>query len=122
MACGGPNDRVMGDTTRTIIFPKNTTYIVFSNGVGVKEFHYPLEGGWPSSHRINIPYEVENIFSEVKTPIVKVSDSACESVSDESSCDKDSTCTWCKSAAVKSRCYAKADAVNLPSAIFACDA
>jgi len=123
VACGGPNDRVMGDTTRTIVFPKNTTYIVFSNGVGVKEFHYPVDpAGWPSSYRINIPYEVENVFSEIKTPIVKVSDSTCESVSDEPSCDKDSTCTWCKSSAVKSRCYAKTDAVNLPSAIFACDA
>lgn len=51
--CGGPNDRVLGHTSRSIRFDANTTYIVMSNGVGVKEFHKPQQG-WPAEYRINI--------------------------------------------------------------------
>ena len=40
-ACGGPDDRVEGHTSKTITFTRNTTYIVFSNGVGTKEFDRP---------------------------------------------------------------------------------
>ena len=67
-SCGGPDDRVMGDTSRVLRFASNTTYFVFSNGVGVKEFHKPTTGGallfvahkcvrpdWPTEYRINIP-------------------------------------------------------------------
>merc|ERR1711939_759746 len=60
--CGGPDDRVMGDTSRVIHFNANTTYLVFSNGVGVKEFHKPTEGGWPTAHRINIPDTTATMF------------------------------------------------------------
>jgi len=54
LACGGPNDRVMGDTTRAIHFNKNVTYMVFSNGVGVKAYYKPLGAPWPAKHTINI--------------------------------------------------------------------
>ena len=40
---------------------------------------------------------------------------------DADSCDAAATCTWCKSAAVKSKCYDVAQAKSLPSSIFACD-
>jgi hypothetical protein len=40
---------------------------------------------------------------------------------DQSSCDADSACTWCKSAAVKSACKDINDAKALPPSIFACD-
>jgi len=40
---------------------------------------------------------------------------------DEESCDADSTCTWCKAAAVPSSCYEKENAKKLPSGVFECD-
>ena len=49
--CGGKDDRVSGMTSKEIHFNANTTYLVFSNGVGVKEYHIPKTGafqsGWP---------------------------------------------------------------------------
>merc|ERR1719183_2073035 len=42
-------------------------------------------------------------------------------MADQASCDKDSSCTWCKCAAVPSKCYTKADAKKLPPGVFACD-
>ena len=52
--------------------------------------------------------------------MVNYKNDAC-TYSDADSCDAASTCTWCASAAVKSRCYDVADAKALPSSIFACD-
>jgi hypothetical protein len=49
----------------------------------------------------------------------KQSNDAC-TYADQSSCDA-APCSWCKSAAVKSRCYTFDDAKTLPSSIFACD-
>ena len=43
------------------------------------------------------------------------------SYSDQSSCDADDACSWCKCSAVPSKCYNKKDAASLPSSIFACD-
>ena len=63
--CGSANDRVEGLTNRSIHFNANVTYIVFSNGVGVKEFHKPTEGGWPVEHRINIPYSGSDVVAEL---------------------------------------------------------
>eukprot|EP00658_Telonema_sp_P-2_P017602 TRINITY_DN16855_c0_g1_i3.p1 TRINITY_DN16855_c0_g1~~TRINITY_DN16855_c0_g1_i3.p1 ORF type:complete len:154 (-),score=35.40 TRINITY_DN16855_c0_g1_i3:292-753(-) len=57
--CGGPDDRVVGHTSRELHFNANTTYFVFSNGVGVKEFHKPTEGGWPANYRINVPSKLD---------------------------------------------------------------
>jgi hypothetical protein len=57
--CGALNDRVEGLSNRSIHFDANVTYIVLSNGVAVKEFHRPTEGGWPTEYRINIPYDEE---------------------------------------------------------------
>jgi len=54
LPCGGPNDRVMGDTTSAIHFNKNVTYMVFSNGVGVKAYYKPVSMPWPATHTINI--------------------------------------------------------------------
>eukprot|EP00657_Telonema_sp_P-1_P008988 TRINITY_DN3179_c0_g1_i3.p1 TRINITY_DN3179_c0_g1~~TRINITY_DN3179_c0_g1_i3.p1 ORF type:complete len:171 (-),score=48.98 TRINITY_DN3179_c0_g1_i3:233-745(-) len=55
VSCGGPDDRVTGKTSKMLHFNSNVTYFVFSNGVGVKEFHKPKEGGWPADYRINVP-------------------------------------------------------------------
>ncbi len=46
---------------------------------------------------------------------------ACESLADQDKCDASSECTWCKSAAVPSKCYKKSDAKKLPSGVFKCD-
>jgi hypothetical protein len=46
---------------------------------------------------------------------------SCDSYSTQSKCDGDSSCTWCKCAAVPSKCYSKADAKKLPPGVFACD-
>lgn len=37
------------------------------------------------------------------------------------SCNAEADCTWCKSAAVPSSCYALSDAAHLPPSIFQCD-
>jgi len=47
---------------------------------------------------------------------------SCPSYSDSTACDADSACTWCKSGAVPSACYAKETATHLPSPVFICDA
>ena len=41
---------------------------------------------------------------------------------DQSSCDADAACTWCKSAAVPSSCNTVENAKKLPPGVFACDA
>merc|ERR1711871_1476807 len=46
---------------------------------------------------------------------------SCESITSQDSCDKNSACTWCKAAAVPSKCYSKEDAKKLPPGVFACD-
>ena len=40
---------------------------------------------------------------------------------DQSSCDADANCTWCKCAAVPSVCYNLTMAKRLPVSVFACD-
>lgn len=49
------------------------------------------------------------------------SDDPCKAVKDETTCDKTSNCTWCKSAAVASECVNEAMAKKLPPAVFKCD-
>merc|ERR1719411_144592 len=44
-----------------------------------------------------------------------------ENYGNQSQCDADSSCTWCKSGAVASACYNKDDARSLPPAVFVCD-
>jgi len=44
----------------------------------------------------------------------------CHNLNDESSCDAIATCSWCRSAAVKSSCKTIDEAKALPSSIFAC--
>eukprot|EP00036_Acanthoecidae_sp_10tr_P001569 CAMPEP_0182948090 /NCGR_PEP_ID=MMETSP0105_2-20130417/59584_1 /TAXON_ID=81532 ORGANISM="Acanthoeca-like sp., Strain 10tr" /NCGR_SAMPLE_ID=MMETSP0105_2 /ASSEMBLY_ACC=CAM_ASM_000205 /LENGTH=309 /DNA_ID=CAMNT_0025088377 /DNA_START=45 /DNA_END=971 /DNA_ORIENTATION=- len=39
----------------------------------------------------------------------------------ESACDANSTCTWCKCAAVPSACWTKKDAAGLPPGVYECD-
>jgi hypothetical protein len=50
---------------------------------------------------------------------------ACGDFKDAASCDTGSAggaaCTWCKSAAVPSACYAQSDAHKLPPSVFKCD-
>ncbi len=45
---------------------------------------------------------------------------ACQ-YSDQTSCDADALCTWCKCAAVPSACYTVVNAKKLPPSVFACD-
>lgn len=45
----------------------------------------------------------------------------CTQLTTQLTCDANSTCTWCRSAAVGSQCYTIADAKTLPPAVFACD-
>lgn len=40
----------------------------------------------------------------------------------QASCNADTTCTWCKAAAVPSSCFEKANAKRLPPGVFECDA
>ena len=40
---------------------------------------------------------------------------------DQTSCDADAACSWCKSAAVASACNTLEDAKTLPAAVFQCD-
>eukprot|EP00416_Gambierdiscus_australes_P010454 CAMPEP_0171145952 /NCGR_PEP_ID=MMETSP0766_2-20121228/147322_1 /TAXON_ID=439317 /ORGANISM="Gambierdiscus australes, Strain CAWD 149" /LENGTH=424 /DNA_ID=CAMNT_0011609857 /DNA_START=45 /DNA_END=1319 /DNA_ORIENTATION=- len=39
---------------------------------------------------------------------------------DESACGQDAACTWCKAAAVPSKCFNKDDAKSLPPGVFEC--
>lgn len=45
----------------------------------------------------------------------------CRQYINQLSCDANTTCTWCKSAAVPSSCNTIADAKKLPPAVFSCD-
>lgn len=45
----------------------------------------------------------------------------CRQYANQLNCDANTTCTWCKSAAVPSSCNTRADAGKLPPAVFACD-
>jgi len=42
------------------------------------------------------------------------------SFTSEDSCNADSGCSWCKSAAVKAKCNTLANAKKLPAAVFSC--
>merc|ERR1711871_1739371 len=43
------------------------------------------------------------------------------SYTDQTTCDGDSGCTWCKCAALPSRCWTKSDAAKLPAGVYVCD-
>merc|ERR1711988_673803 len=45
----------------------------------------------------------------------------CEKNADQDTCDKVDKCSWCKSAAVKSKCNSLDTAKTLPAAVFQCD-
>ena len=45
----------------------------------------------------------------------------CETIKSLSPCDADDKCSWCKSAAVASKCNSLETAKSLPSAVFQCD-
>lgn len=54
-------------------------------------------------------------------PVVAQQD-ACNGVyTDQSSCDANSTCTWCKCAALPSGCFEKVNAKKLPAGVYICD-
>ena len=59
---------------------------------------------------------------EIKAILKETSDECDANHSSQDSCDADSQCTWCVSAAVRSKCFAVDDAEKLPSAVFHCDA
>jgi len=40
---------------------------------------------------------------------------------DQTSCDADGACTWCKCGALPSACWTKSDAHKLPAAVYTCD-
>ena len=46
---------------------------------------------------------------------------SCKAAPDESACMAMPACTWCKCAAVPSKCYTRKQAAKLPPAIFTCD-
>jgi tripeptidyl-peptidase-1 len=48
-------------------------------------------------------------------------DSCGDKYTDQTKCDGDSGCTWCKCAALPSACWTKANAKSLPSGVYQCD-
>eukprot|EP00656_Telonema_subtile_P028571 TRINITY_DN3108_c0_g1_i2.p1 TRINITY_DN3108_c0_g1~~TRINITY_DN3108_c0_g1_i2.p1 ORF type:complete len:202 (+),score=43.58 TRINITY_DN3108_c0_g1_i2:92-697(+) len=80
-ACGGPDDRVAGDTSKDLHFNQNTTYLVFSNGVSVKEFHKPTTGDWPATYRINVPGFSDDWVTECPGCSADPSEDACRLIS-----------------------------------------
>jgi hypothetical protein len=50
-----------------------------------------------------------------------LADSCGDKYKSQSACDGDSTCTWCKCAALPSACWTKANAKSLPSGVYQCD-
>eukprot|EP00238_Polyblepharides_amylifera_P000090 CAMPEP_0196570834 /NCGR_PEP_ID=MMETSP1081-20130531/1022_1 /TAXON_ID=36882 /ORGANISM="Pyramimonas amylifera, Strain CCMP720" /LENGTH=215 /DNA_ID=CAMNT_0041887513 /DNA_START=52 /DNA_END=699 /DNA_ORIENTATION=+ len=46
---------------------------------------------------------------------------ACMKITEQEKCSTNSTCTWCKSAAIPSECLSKELAKYLPSSVFECD-
>jgi hypothetical protein len=73
-----------------------------------------------TSKRFPEDFDDENFMKKEYSEFFKVSADAC-TYADANSCDTASTCTWCKSAAVASRCYDVTDAKTLPASIFSCD-
>jgi len=53
-------------------------------------------------------------------PVIPVQLKESCSQTDENSCNADSACSWCKSAAVKAKCNTLANAKALPAAVFSC--
>ncbi len=51
-----------------------------------------------------------------------LSTSECESATSANTCNSNSNCTWCTSAAVGNSCVSKDDAASLPTSIFTCGA
>ena len=49
-----------------------------------------------------------------------LSTSECESITSANTCNSNSNCTWCTSAAVGNSCVSKDDAASLPTSIFTC--
>ena len=45
----------------------------------------------------------------------------CAKLANQTSCDADAVCTWCKCAAVPSSCFDLTDAKRLPAGVFICD-
>jgi len=74
-------------------------------------------------------YGTKKIFKLMKLLLLLCSlvavfaqDEKCHSThADKTSCDADSSCSWCDARAVPSACYSKEDAKRLPSAVFQCD-
>ncbi len=66
---------------------------------------------------------LSKIAAAVFVGLATAQDDVCKTkYSTQDACGKDSTCTWCKSAAVPSSCFTKANAAKLPPAVFVCDA
>jgi hypothetical protein len=51
----------------------------------------------------------------------KFTDDKCSKIASQNACDAADGCTWCRSMAVKSKCYTVEDAAKLPAGVFACD-
>jgi len=62
----------------------------------------------------------EPIVEEVPA-IIKVTDSACDGLGDEDSCNSNDACNWCTCYAVPSRCWTMEESAMLPMAIWECD-
>ena len=65
-------------------------------------------------------FSCDKLSSDLLPWMVNYKNDQC-SITSQDECDSQDACTWCKSAAVASRCYDVADAQALPSSIFDCD-
>lgn len=64
--------------------------------------------------------KVVTLLSVISTLLVAAAD-PCTQYGNQLNCDANTTCTWCKCAAVPSSCFTKEQAKKLPPAVFACD-
>lgn len=74
---------------------------------------------------LNGTYSELNAFVQPEpvtiTPLGKDSDQCKADHPTEDGCNSDAACTWCKCAAVPSRCWSVEDAKRLPAAVYVCD-
>eukprot|EP00405_Crypthecodinium_cohnii_P006590 CAMPEP_0194782346 /NCGR_PEP_ID=MMETSP0323_2-20130528/78638_1 /TAXON_ID=2866 ORGANISM="Crypthecodinium cohnii, Strain Seligo" /NCGR_SAMPLE_ID=MMETSP0323_2 /ASSEMBLY_ACC=CAM_ASM_000346 /LENGTH=390 /DNA_ID=CAMNT_0039721151 /DNA_START=53 /DNA_END=1225 /DNA_ORIENTATION=- len=61
------------------------------------------------------------VSAAVAFAVASADDTCKAKYTDQASCEKDASCTWCKAAAVPSSCFTKDDAKKLPPGVFVCD-
>ncbi len=89
-----------------------------SGGAGARERHDGIGRRGPCA------CPLQKLLSRMSTDAqALVRACACECVCgcNHQACDADANCTWCKCAAVPSKCYNLTEAKILPPSVFACD-